>query len=143
MSDQLKPALSPEEWAAQELGKGIERHKLAALCLYGQPFGFTREDTETLRHLLASCDFDDCGPPGASYRSTRRQAECSRLEFIAARIEALLPPAGGATDEPLPPIIWWKGEAYTLEEYATMVETIPLEDRLEAYRKLVAFWKKR
>lgn len=51
-------------------------HKLAALCLHGQPFGFTRKDVENLR--LWACDFpydvDDIA------------------RDLASRIEALLPP---------------------------------------------------
>ena len=32
------------------------RHALAALCLHGQPFGFTREDVERLRDTLDGLD---------------------------------------------------------------------------------------
>lgn len=46
-----------------------DMHAIAALALYGQPFGFTRKDVKALRHL---------GWPA--------------YEGIADRIEALLPP---------------------------------------------------
>lgn len=51
------------------------RHTLAALALHGQPFGFTREDVEALRNLVA-----DLHPNSEPFHS------------LAARIEALLPP---------------------------------------------------
>ena len=99
MSD-VKPAMTGEEWAkkqidgfsvslvldndgelklwiaAREPGGFIvisRRDALAALCLHGEPFGFTREDVERLRYLAR---FED------------------GLDTIADRIEALLPPEG-------------------------------------------------
>lgn len=80
MSEQIRPALTPEEWGwksyegtpmsdgqlsaslgstgAMELGftdiyeiTTPERHALAALCLHGQPFGFTRDDVVDVRHM--------------------------------------------------------------------------------------------
>jgi len=54
---------------------GYEEHKLAALALYGQPFGFTREDVEILRGLDRYSDVYD-----------------ERLYGFISRIEALLPP---------------------------------------------------
>lgn len=55
---------------------GKERHALAAFALYGQPFGFTREDVEALR-AEAYARHDDDG---------------KRLASLADRIAALLPP---------------------------------------------------
>lgn len=55
--------------------KPERRHTLAALALYGQPFGFTREDVEMLRSAAEIPGRDD-------------------LHDLAARIEALLPPEG-------------------------------------------------
>ncbi len=55
--------------------------KLAALALAGEEFGFTREDVALLRGLAL---YDDSN---AEVRS-----EYKRLESLAARIEALLPP---------------------------------------------------
>lgn len=94
----MKPALTREEWEAHEnlLGRRLPiewepgsvkylehefRHAIAALCLYGQPFGFTREDVELLRELAN----DEESPlwPG------RYGDEFNNL---ADRIEALLPP---------------------------------------------------
>lgn len=92
----IKPALTADQWA----GKGIaidgepgwhnthgeesvpsgDRHAVAALCLYGQPFGLTREDVKTLRtfrrQMLATSE------------------EWARVKDLADRIEALLPPEG-------------------------------------------------
>lgn len=72
MSDEVKPALTPEEWAEVtedakyfadaitesadnlataffEIKEQGTRHALAALALHGQPFGFTREDVRNLQ----------------------------------------------------------------------------------------------
>jgi len=102
----MKPALTPEEWGQQyiEIGHGgreftfyddctvevdshsgshvtgyfnTRRHALAALCLHGQPFGFTRSDVEFLR------SFGD---------AQMDIAEGPMIHAIADRIEALLPP---------------------------------------------------
>lgn len=55
------------------------RHAVAALCLYGQPFGFTREDAEILREYADEIE-DGFTRRGATLRS------------MADRIAALLPP---------------------------------------------------
>lgn len=102
---EINPALTAEEWAhpsnATQLGHAcnevfvgegdtldtVTRHGLAALCLYGKPFGFTAEDVEILR-LLGSIDFDGLcmddylGRPGSE----------ARVKSLADRIAALLPP---------------------------------------------------
>ena len=62
----------------------IERRiSLAAICLKGQPFGFTREDVE----LLRSVERDSHDPASAPYIG-----DVSMLADLADRIEALLPP---------------------------------------------------
>lgn len=102
MSD-IKPAMTKEEWELplpdQFNGyidldvSGVvdivvsgpnDRHRLAAIMLYGQPFGFTREDVGFLRSTIRH--FEEAGP--ASYG---REEE---LRSLADRIEALLPPEG-------------------------------------------------
>lgn len=50
-----------------------DRHALAALCLHGQPFGFTQEDVDA---VLVAAD----------------EADMDELQSVADRIEALLPP---------------------------------------------------
>ena len=103
----MKPALTPEEWAielAQEDAHGWpvgdprarvgfdgdswhpKLHALAALCLHGQPFGFTREDVAFLRETTPA----DCGINGYTEKTARR-----RLANLADRIEALLAPVEG------------------------------------------------
>lgn len=97
----VQPALTPEEWArvrafgdeavfsvsgpgdAEGWGQPALRrqgapgiHALAALCLHGQPFGFTREDARTLRECV---EHD-------------KPCDIPRLLHLADRIEALLPP---------------------------------------------------
>lgn len=102
MAEKIEPVLSPHGWA--ELDDGIvflrdetlfarsdcggfpyaedvelDRHSTAALCLHGQPFGFTWEDVGWLRILeLAAVE-----PDSVAER---------RLLGIIDRIEALLPP---------------------------------------------------
>lgn len=131
MTDAIKPALTPEQWAQapkvylreprhvvrgpgrgglpshgmSDEGFGVElandgsmwvwddsngasvdadrRHGLAALALHGQVFGFTRDDVEDLRWIAT--EFVVPGT-GASVR----------LQGMADRIEALLPPANTA-----------------------------------------------
>lgn len=111
MSDDVKPALTAEEWAkdrfetagtdsydlsawresgtyhlsAAHCGCEISAehyHKLAALALHGQPFGFTREDVAAIYRALESHEL---------FRYTM-QDEADALESLAARIEAMLPP---------------------------------------------------
>lgn len=91
MSDEIKPALTAEEWASWHkvdaferanfiaIREGLTRHSLAALCLYQQSYGFSREDVRLLG-LYAAMFHGDHGEP-------------ARLQNLAARIEALLPPA--------------------------------------------------
>lgn len=63
-------------------------HKLAALCLHNQPYGFTHEDVKLCR--LAATGFlshHEWGEPSASDRDAARE-----LRSLASRIAALLPP---------------------------------------------------
>ena len=88
----MKPALTKEEWrkyapwiltaSASDRDLNIEaclhsfgQHGAAAIALYGQSFGFTREDVEVLRTLDAHSDVYD-----------------ERVYGVIQRIEALLPP---------------------------------------------------
>ncbi len=57
-------------------------HPIAALALYGQPFGFTREDVVQIRRLLKYIK----GEPGSYAGGT------GFWESLADRIESLLPP---------------------------------------------------
>lgn len=72
---------SPSQCAS--VSTATEAHALAALCLHGQDFGFTRYDVEELRvaakSLVAELDKYGVGPS-------------PRLNDLADRIEALLPP---------------------------------------------------
>ena len=62
----------------------VKRHACAALCLYGQPFGFTQEDVAGL------LDFEDEVGPGTF----------ETIKYLAARIAALLPPTQEEKPEP-------------------------------------------
>ena len=107
MSDEtVRPALTPEEWASVEspseaywvepvtgIGIGYTNgqfrtgdlcnpftpHQLAALCLHGQPFGFTREDVRVLHFVMMQFTPETDGWD-------------DDLTSLADRIEALLPP---------------------------------------------------
>lgn len=59
-----------------------DRHKLAALCLYQQPFGFTQEDVKLVRSSCWSTPAD----PGCQ-NAAARCPMCS----LASRISSLLP----------------------------------------------------
>ena len=95
----IKPALTAEEWAsdtpiddntqtivggrlyfAGRLIHDMDRHALAALCLHGQTYGFTREDVELLRESDRIHQVNS--PP----------EERGPYADLADRIEALLPP---------------------------------------------------
>lgn len=116
------PALTAEEWAdlrsgntrRQRQGNGVavdgERvlnpHGTAALCLHGQPFGFTWEDvdalnaaaeaierevrTDSLRSQMQAPPNAFVGDLGNQLRGLSQRA--ARLRSTARRIEALLPP---------------------------------------------------
>jgi hypothetical protein len=93
------PALAPEGWAdalehprevdmvvgwatSEAQGftyRGDHRHGLSALCLYGQPYGFTRADLDALRSV---CRQNPDNLPGYGLP----------LVELASKIAALLPP---------------------------------------------------
>ena len=104
MPDKITPALTPEEWAilAKLSDEGNQqfrlrddsveiyriplireesRHAVAALCLHGQPFGFTREDVK----LLGEVGQNEWLQPDDMWE---------RVRSLSARISALLPPEG-------------------------------------------------
>lgn len=71
-------------WGTVETSSQLwNRYKLAALCLYQQPFGFTREDVVTL---------EEWSRPMADSGNVFAQIEAEHIRQIAARIAALLPP---------------------------------------------------
>lgn len=116
MPDHTQPALSPEEWKAFEVDDGDarydatyshrlfikphggnsfearERHGLAALCLYQQPFGFTHEDVKAIRgeRIMTQATIQACGGPERS--RPELLAQLKRLESLELRISFLLPP---------------------------------------------------
>lgn len=119
--DEIAPALTPEQWKAQEFHMIVRpnpltpaqaagsartgnycgepavhsegyfaqgsRHALAALALYGQPFGFTRADVLALIDAAESIQ-DEFGS------RDKRDSRAVKLDAITARIAALLPPEG-------------------------------------------------
>jgi hypothetical protein len=71
--------------------EGSERHALAALCLHGQPFGFTHEDVDLLKVVtdhwpsLGNYESDADGQHAIYHR-------VDALQSLADRIGAILPP---------------------------------------------------
>lgn len=114
MSDEVRPALSPQEWSRNEVfsygrrgpriaadedsiefDDGIDpqhgasfrerRHAVGALALHGQPFGFTWADVDAIRREV-SLIRSETSPRMQDDPATARQST------IADRIAALLPP---------------------------------------------------
>lgn len=110
---EIKPALSKEEWddalkqwetgpvqmdellglTAHAQSTRSQQHGAAALALYGQPFGFTREDIKALRVAAEAADqdayyFADLAPEGDGVW----EGAASIYRSLANRIESLLPP---------------------------------------------------
>ncbi len=129
MSDEITPALTPEEWAEladgyiwilQENGLSAtlygdgrlmlttptdsdalaeRRHALAALCLVGQPFGFTHDDADLCRSVASEIVLglkDLQVRIGDPLRDEEQDSSCDllalRLRSLASRIASLLPP---------------------------------------------------
>lgn len=107
----IEPALTPEEWGGLRVeydthaysiqGGRVwthdddrptilpDRHALAALCLYGQPYGFTREDVGLARAMAT--DLEESAR--VNDRPTGSSAKYAvAMHDLADRIEALLPP---------------------------------------------------
>lgn len=111
----IPPALTPEEWAHPDMyverdgfyvyaprgiigpvvgatdssggvGLGQIQHAVAALCLYGQPFGFTQEDVALLRAAVIYEPYGFCDEP----RDIDADAT-ERLARVTAKVAALLP----------------------------------------------------
>jgi hypothetical protein len=109
----LSPALSAAEWhgvlhqtdglahlRAEFAKLPFSSHAIAALLLYEQPFGFTQQDVQDEAEVS-----DYCAVMAAQHRDAGDKATAAKFELLggrhkerAARIAALLPPAGA----PLP-----------------------------------------
>lgn len=109
----MKPALTKKEWAEALGGKvgadppgylmGTERitdercHAMAACCLHGQEYGFTREDVKRHRNRAAYYRnwYQVAQPAGwdcTQEEMDLRKAHGEWHDSMADRIEALLPP---------------------------------------------------
>jgi len=102
----VKPALTAEKWEF-EIGRRYFEilqanpqrcHADAAMCLYGQPFGFTREDVRRHRNsaILLQEQLDRQGSK-PTWDFPFDEIESAKFQMIwhismANRIEALLPP---------------------------------------------------
>lgn len=107
MHDPVSPALSAPEWAGvlenrdqlmsireQLLDTPFSAHAVAALLLYDEPFGFTRQDVDDEEQVAAYCasmaaQLDTSGQ-AATADTFRLLGERHRER--AAKIAALLPP---------------------------------------------------
>lgn len=84
--------------AAHSPEKAAVSHRLAALCLYQQAFGFSQEDVSLLREIANAEEkesnrpsYDDLDDAMRPDRAAIRE-HVSRCRSLASRIEALLPP---------------------------------------------------
>ena len=95
---EIEPAMTPEEWgmalaAPPGVIYGFNKqdegwmscHRMAAMCLYRQPFGFTREDIATLKQAID--DVSNVDVWGSVY-----DEQLDALRSLLGRITALLPP---------------------------------------------------
>lgn len=113
VSDEITPALSAAEWAGvlarraqldeireQLLDTPWSSHAVAALLLYGEPFGFTAQDVDDEAQVAEYCkamaaQLDGSGK--AETASTFRQLG-ERHTVRAAKIAALLPPTATVSE---------------------------------------------
>lgn len=107
MSEPIPAALTPAEWTGvlanrasldslreHFLDTPFSPHALAALFLYDEPFGFSRQDVDDERDVAAYCRAMTIEHTG---RGQGEQAETFRLlgerhDIRAAKLAALLPP---------------------------------------------------
>ena len=106
MTDEIVPALNTEEWLQYGADRTVLRdfaagkrpwcptrrfsdeqklHAVAAMALFGQPFGFTHRDVDLLENQAAFHEHRG---------ATTDQVLVQQLRSLAARITALLPPRG-------------------------------------------------
>ena len=137
VTEEIKPALTAEAWRRKEVPHGKARvavspngyievdlgtdawacveedqyHALAALALYGQSFGFTREDVATMReaarYIRAAANGESdhyremfrAGAHGDAYMEIAYGPSgfdtADAIEALVAKIAALLPPDEG------------------------------------------------
>lgn len=70
-----------------------KRHALAALCLHGQPFGFTQQDVQRLREKVdhAEADQENMALAEDEAQEAEAMSEAAWLRSLASRLAALLP----------------------------------------------------
>jgi hypothetical protein len=107
MSTDVTPALTPGEWAGvlanhehltaireQFMDTPFSAHALAALLLYGEPFGFTAQDVEDETQVAAYCAAmaAELERTGKAESATTFRLLGERHKSRAERLAALLPP---------------------------------------------------
>jgi hypothetical protein len=105
MTEPIMPALTAEEWqehlrggtgtSVAKLAAAIQVpcHALAALALFGKPYGFKRDDVEMIRSsraMLRAYIYDDLSKRGLPVPDDIRRGE-EAWDSLADRIAALLP----------------------------------------------------
>lgn len=108
MTDHIEPALSAEEWALKQAGRLVpglietddnvsggltmvlaRPHAIAAMCLLGKPYGFTRADFDAIAALYRmGCT---CGVITVE-DSAEWGAAQEQIPSTLAKLAALLPP---------------------------------------------------
>jgi hypothetical protein len=91
-TERIEPALTAEEWekalATPFDGKlpryatGADRHALAAVLLYGQPFGFTQRDFDVIAEVCEKL----------MVKPQFWLPDSAEIGLVARKIAALLPP---------------------------------------------------
>lgn len=103
MTDEIRPALDPDEWAeflnpandgyAPLMYHMMSDHHAAATALYGKPFGFTHADIALLRSMDALYVWAEELEQGGASLPARWRSERALLHSLIERVAALLPPA--------------------------------------------------
>ena len=108
--NEIKPALTAEEWAEitdpeihsrekmlyeiSYLWGRPRPHAVAALCLDGQPFGFTREMLAALQRTITDAHVMHGDRVTDADERCECEAQLDLADAVADCVEALLPPEG-------------------------------------------------
>lgn len=168
MSDDITPALTAEEWANREIAvrgktspklpiaiddegemtvgpawvEADERHAIAALALYGQPFGFTHDERRALRFAVTGWAGDAWGGLEGAARLAAQEAHRRTLVSVGDKVEALLPPLAkepfGEPERPSPLQIYaeqLEARVAELEALLGALEARPAHVALEQHQR--------
>jgi hypothetical protein len=113
LNEPISPALSPAEWAGvlanrksldairdHFMDTPFSPHALAALLLYGEPYGFTAQDVEDEREVAVYCRMmtKQHLDAGSAETADTFRLLGERHDIRANKIAALLPPIAPPTN---------------------------------------------